>query len=464
MRTCKLLAAVFFIFFTFNVAHACSCGPNGPPCNYAGSTGAIFLGRVVGSTERKTYVDNQGNKIVLDTGKVRFLVQENFKGVSGYEVEVYSGGPCGVSFIRNESYVVYAHRIKEDNILITSMCSRTRHITGATEDLEYFRGLANAKPGGTIYGKLKRMIGDTHHGPSEEGPKMAGVKITVTGEGKTIETTTNDAGEFRLTGLTPGDYDAVPQLPDNLAAVSNRDTDDNFGRFTGRRPIRLADRGCGEIDFVVQFSGVISGKVVEVDGQPANKVQVNLLSEADGDKDWSTWTDKDGNYEFRMVQPGSYLLGFNLRWAPEKDDPYPKNFYPGVKTRSEAALVTVGEGEKLKGYDMTLPPQLQAQPLRVTVVWPDGSPAVGVTVVYEMNEATSNGERIETDRSGSAIIDLFQNYYYVIYADAERNGKDFYSTPVEVFADKKLKPLKFVLNKKGYGFEAAEALKRESPN
>lgn len=466
MRTINHLTALFFILFAVEAAYACSCMRPGPPCSYYGKADAIFLGRVVGSVQQKT-IDSNGEKITFDVGTIRFLVQENFKGAPGYEVEINSGtggGDCGFWFLRNQSYVVYAWRSSEDNKLYTNICTRTSPESEAKEDLEYLRGLANAKAGGTLYGELRRIIGDPEHGPLKEGPKMAGVKIVVTGQDKKIEAVTNDSGEFRVTGLPPGDYDAVPQLPDNLAATSNRDERDNFGRFTGRRPVTLTDRSCDAISFTVQFSGIVSGKVVQANGEPAKEVQVNLALGEDEEKYWYTWTDKEGRYEFPRVQPGGYLLGFNLRWAPDKDDPYPKTYYPGVKTRSEASLITVGEGEKLKGYDMTLPPRLSERELKVTVVWPDGSAAVGVGVGYQVNsEVSSPGERIETDEQGTAVLRVFENYRYIIYSTAERNEKDFHSKPIEVLVDKNLKPLKFVLDKEGYGYEESEALKRKRP-
>lgn len=466
MRTYKFFTAALFIVFTFNAAYACSCMRAGPPCNYYGQASAIFLGRVVGSAERKSYVDENGNKMVYDVGTIRFLVQENFKGAPGYEVEIHSGtggGDCGYWFLRNESYVVYAYRSSEDNKLYTNICTRTTHVSHAEEDLTYLRGLANAKPGATLYGSVVRLIGDTYHGPFKEGPKMAGVKVVITGEGQTIETETNENGEYRVTGLPTGDYDAFPQLPDGLGAASRHDRRDDFGRFTHREPVHLSDRGCGEASFTVRFDGRVSGKVVDAAGEPAKEIQVNLVSGDDGEKDWWTWTDKDGRYEFVMVQPGSYLLGFNLRWAPDDKDPYPRTFYPGVKTRTEASLITVGEGEKLKGYDMTLPSRLSNRQLTVTVVWPDGKPALGVNVSIEMNEATSLGSRAETDRKGAAVLALFENHSYIIYAHAERQEKDFHSPPIEVFVDKNIKPIKLILSKEGYGYEDVDALKRKPP-
>lgn len=467
MRLFQLLAVVTLIFLAFDVAAACSCAPNRAPCNYYGDASAIFVGRVTGAAEQRTVTDQSGNKVTYDVGTIRFLVLENFKGASGYEVEISSGtggGDCGYWFQRNETYLVYGYLIKDTNKLYTHICTRTRPLSRATEDLEYLRSLAGAKPGATLYGSLYRYIGDPEYGPVQEGPKMAGVKIVITGEGKTIEAVTNDKGEYRVSGLSPGEYDAFPQLPDNLSAVSSRDEKDNFGRFTGRERIRLTDLACSEENFSVEFNGTISGRILDSAGEPAREVHLRLGREDDPDKERWTWTDKEGYYEFVRVPPGSYLLGFNLTWAPDKDGPYPRTFYPGVKTREEAALITVGEGEKLKGYDMTLPPRLSQREVKVSVVWPDGRPAAGVMVYYEMNDVTDLGDRVETDTKGRASVTLFDNYHYIIYATVERNGKDVHATPIEIFVDKSLKPLRFVLSKKGYGLDEREALKRKPTN
>jgi hypothetical protein len=203
--------------------------------------------------------------------------------------------------------------------------------------------------------------------------------------------------------------------------------------------------------------------VLDAEGKPVKEIQLNLVPENNGDKERWTWTNEEGRYEFRLVQPGSYLLGFNLKWVPDKDDPYPKTYYPGVKTRSEAALITVGEGERLKGYDMTLPPKLTEREVTVTVVWPDGKPAVGVDVYYEISEGTSSGEAVKTDKQGKAVLSLFENYRYILSSTTERNNKDVHSAPVEIVVDKRLEPLKFVLDKPGYGYDEQRALKRKSP-
>lgn len=461
-----LPVALLLVLGTFEVTSACSCMTPDPPCGEYGEADAIFLGRVVGSAERKSYTDDNGNKTVYDVGRIRFLVQESFKGVSSYEVEIHSGtggGDCGYWFLRNESYVVYAYRSSETNKLFTNICTRTVHLSRAKEDLEFLRGVGNSKPGATLSGKLIRYIGDREHGPVEEGPKMAGVKILIKGAGQTFEAVTNASGEYRITGLPAGEYDVFPQLPDNLGAIASRDTVDRHGSYSGHKPITLSDRACGEMSFSVQFSGVVSGKIVDAKGEPGKEVQVNLVLADEPDKEWSAWTDDEGRYEFHMVQPGNYLLGLNLKWAPDKDDPYRRTYYPGVSDKSEAALIVMGEGEKLKGYDLTLPPRLVERELKVTVVWPDGKPAAGASVRAEITEGTSLGETVNTDENGIAVLKLFDKYRYILLAVGDRREKDVHADPVELLVGKDMKPLRFVLNHRGYGYEKVRALKEKSP-
>lgn len=458
--------ALLLVLGAFEVASACTCARPDPPCGEYGEADAIFLGRVVGSAERKSFTDHSGNKVVYDVGRIRFLVQESFKGVSGYEVEIHSGtggGDCGYWFLRNESYVVYAYKSSEANKLFTSICTRTTHVTEAKEDLDFLRKVGDSTPGATLYGQLNRYIGDREHGSVEEGPKMAGVKILIKGAGQTFEAVTNASGEYRITGLPAGEYDAFPQLPPNLGAIAGRDTVDRHGSYSGHKPITLSERSCGEMSFSVQFSGVVGGKIVDAKGEPGKEVQVNLVLADEPDKEWSAWTDDEGRYEFHMVQPGNYLLGLNLRWAPDKHDPYRRTYYPGVNDKSEAALIVMGEGEKLKGYDLTLPPRLVERELSVTVVWPDGKPAAGATIRFEMNEGTSLGEAVKTDEKGMAVINLFDKYRYILLATGERREKDVHADPVELLVGKDMKPVRFVLNHQGYGYEKVRALKEKSP-
>src|SRR4030095_16106645 len=94
-------APLCLILLCFDLAYGCSCAAPIAPCAAVGDATAVFRGRVVSSAQRKSDVDDNGNKTVYDVGTIRFLVEENFKGAAAYEVEIHSGtggGDCGYWF------------------------------------------------------------------------------------------------------------------------------------------------------------------------------------------------------------------------------------------------------------------------------------------------------------------------------------------------------------------------------
>jgi hypothetical protein len=48
---------------------------------------------------------------------------------------------------------------------------------------------------------------------SDEGNALAGVSVTLTGPGVSESRRTNDSGQFRFLGVTPGDYQLGAKLP-----------------------------------------------------------------------------------------------------------------------------------------------------------------------------------------------------------------------------------------------------------
>jgi hypothetical protein len=59
---------------------------------------------------------------------------------------------------------------------------------------------------------------------------------------------------------------------------------------------------------------------------------------------------------------------------------------------------------------MTLPPRLRERQLKVAVVWPDGRPAAGAYLYFEINEKSS-GQRVQADKDGIATIKVFDNLH-----------------------------------------------------
>ena len=135
-------AALMAFAFCFSplwaaVAGACSCAEPPPPRVALERAMAVFTGKVVriekAEVERRATVE----------------VEKNFKGAGGKTVVVNTGlggGDCGYGFKEGQRYLIYAHG--EPNALSTNICTRTRHIDDAEQDLKELGPLPAGPRGG----------------------------------------------------------------------------------------------------------------------------------------------------------------------------------------------------------------------------------------------------------------------------------------------------------------------------
>ncbi|MES1258121.1 MAG: carboxypeptidase regulatory-like domain-containing protein [Acidobacteriota bacterium] len=114
------------------------------------------------------------------------------------EIEIATGlggGDCGYPFQNGQDYVVYAGQNGTGG-LETGLCSRTRPLKDAREDMEYFAAMANA-PATSELRVLTAYPGT---------PAKPGVTIVAEREGSRYRAFTDASGDARFTGLAPGEY------------------------------------------------------------------------------------------------------------------------------------------------------------------------------------------------------------------------------------------------------------------
>jgi len=134
MRKIILLLFIVGSLLVVNTAivNACSCVQPAPPKESLEQSTAVFAGKVID-------IDVPSGIIVssADPVKVTFEVSKIWKGPD-YETLVLTtardGASCGYGFKENEEYIVYAYG--EENKLSTGICSRTRLLANAQEDLQ----------------------------------------------------------------------------------------------------------------------------------------------------------------------------------------------------------------------------------------------------------------------------------------------------------------------------------------
>ena len=159
MKKVFIVIATLCLFSIPSTIFACGCGPSDPPTEFNRAT-AVFIGRMLGGTEKLSVKDERGKPRFIEAGDLRFAVEEVFKGRVGDEATIKiasnvgtSCGPYGLQ--RGERYVVYAYADESDEkILHSGVCTRTM-ATGskyAKDDLDFLRNLPPPGVGGNIRG------------------------------------------------------------------------------------------------------------------------------------------------------------------------------------------------------------------------------------------------------------------------------------------------------------------------
>lgn len=115
-----------------DTARACSCESPKSPAQELERAAAVFAGKVVEIMSHKQTADP------FLTIEVVFNVETIWKGAGDKTVSVFTSAHsdnCGYRFKRGRTYLVYAYRHLGGQVS-TSICSRTRRLKNAHEDLK----------------------------------------------------------------------------------------------------------------------------------------------------------------------------------------------------------------------------------------------------------------------------------------------------------------------------------------
>jgi hypothetical protein len=341
-----------------------------------------------------------------------------------------------IPFRLGGQYLVYAY--SHQGKLGTSICTRTRPLSDAAEDLDYIKGLSKAAPGGTIFGEAK--LRRPSRGEEYPLPPLKDAKIVIKGPDKQFERKTDAEGKFSISGLPAGKYKVRIELREGLSSYD-----------TGAE-VELLDRGCRGTYFEAEPDTRITGRVLDAQGLPAADVLMELVGlNRWEDKAFPVFvrTDKEGRYELKLLKPARYYLGVRIHGsAGSTYVPYPQTYYPGVKDRSQATVITLAEGQRLALEELILPPRFIERTLNGIVVDPDGTPVAGALVWLKERQYNDQDMpyRRETDGEGRFSYQVFEGIKYELQANvdtAERRVKQ--SAPLEIVITSNPEPIKLVL-------------------
>jgi prealbumin domain-containing protein len=456
MKRMYIVSALLAFCMIPHVARGCSC-LTGTPAIEFNRAKTIFIGRMLGGTEKLSGHNQDGTIYPIEAGHVRFAVEEVFKGSLGGEttVEIASmkGTSCGdYGLKRGEHYIVYAYAgDKDPDTLYTGVCTRTAPADSnwAKEDLDFLRNLPLPGTGGNLEG---RVWADLKAGGATP---LADVKVRVRGDDHNVAiVTTNRKGEFELKNLKAGVYSVEPDLPKNY--WSNHKT----------AQVKVDDRGTAVVGFEAYLNGKIAGRLVDKDGHEFNSAFLHL--EAGEVKSvYGHSTGNAGSFEAVGVPPGEYIIYLEMQGSDYKQKR--KFYYPGTFDRADAELIKLGLGDAVDGLQFALPENFKVRTIQGQVFWPDGQPASKVQVMLLCpKSAKADGFHIEftptvgvADEQGRFQLEGFTGEVYWVEARGGKmnGGKDgkneefvyVHSPTNRIVVNENLENIKLVLSEKGLG-------------
>jgi len=318
----RLFAATVLACMTVGTERlaACTCIQSGPACQETWRAGAVFVGRVVEIVPQAEQRQIGSSTIASTVFRVRLQATERFRGDLKETVDLFtetSSSACGYEFVQGRSYLIYAHWQQTLSRWSTSICSRTRPVEDAREDLAYLRGPATQPSGlGMLQGTATREDPDPAHEYREFWRKpYANARIIVESVGTKAtaryETRTGPDGRYSI-AVPAGKYSVTPILPATLY---------NWPL----RPVDVLDvRGCADASFAVRSDGRIAGRIVDTSGAPVAHLSVEALelraaAQPYYGSNMRAITDATGKFEFTRLPPDTYRLGFDLRKEPRAD-------------------------------------------------------------------------------------------------------------------------------------------------
>ncbi|HVG32716.1 MAG TPA: carboxypeptidase-like regulatory domain-containing protein [Pyrinomonadaceae bacterium] len=446
-RWCIFAFVIMLLACFSGSARACTCTfsfAGSQPCQVYWGAGAVFTGLVTNVSTIP--LDLGDGRSGYQQRLVRFDLDEAFHGVKGRTAEVITGmggGDCGYDFKEGERYFVYAYKDPKDNTLHVGICGRTRTLAMATADLEYARRVAKGNSDAILYGIVLRYTRDSYLAYGER-KGMEGISVIAESKDKRFNLVTDGEGRFQLDGVPAGTYRVRAELPEGMSKAAEQ-------------PVVIAPGRCAAAEFLTTSLGSIKGKLFDSGGEPAPQIALTLLpAKTDGkEEQWrgreiSARTDQEGLYSFTQIPSGQYVIAVNFEGQPgTHDPPYPRSYYPGVKSLAGAKIIDITEGQELEVESFNLPPRLKERTIEGVVEWPDGRPAVGANITLEYTERQWMETNGSADHEGRFSIKGFEGFRYLVHADYDDNGKPMHAEPVELFVTNDNLPLRLIITRPG---------------
>jgi len=179
-------------------------------------------------------------------------------------------------------------------------------------------------------------------------------------EDNSYTTLTNTEGSFKIEGVKPGRYNVRVERTGFLEADKHRN------RYHSHALTLKPSQELKDLVFRMQAAAVITGKIVDADGDPVLNATIEIIRQRSGrpytpSRFYGQERTNDlGEYRIPNLPPGRYLILAHVWWprvaapAGDKDADSSKletvhapTYYPGTMDKSQAATIEVHAGDQV---------------------------------------------------------------------------------------------------------------------
>lgn len=441
MKILSICLAIFVLLFLTPVAYGSDCTIPTPEIAFESAT-MVFIGKMIGGTEKNIGVNKDASRPALEAGDVTFEIdafdtfKEHIGGRRSVIVKVPNredGEPYGL--VPGEKYFVYAYANGENpyDTFYTGPCTRTALLAKAEEDIEFIRRLREIG-----YGTIKGYVSLNTH--LIEGPySLPNISLNLIGPDQNSRVIEMDkSGNFEVTGLRAGIYRLTPHLPADYESTKESEE------------VTIAGFVISYRSFTAQYKSRVFGTVQDASGEGFDQNAVYL--ENSTTRVPGGLLDQDGSFEIEGVPPGEYVMYMEFRSEGLYETR--KYYYPGTYEAARATKIKVGLSDLKNGLKFTLPAEFRVRTVSGTVVWPSAKPAQGVIALLSCTDGgfiPPKYRPIITDKNGRfSLRGITGDTYWIQALGAKENGTPVHSRPVKIVLTKGLADLKLVLSRPGF--------------
>ena len=348
--------------------------------------------------------DGDDRQMVFQEQSVRIRVEEAFKGVfAGQTIELDQGADdCSAKFTTGQRAVFYLHSGTARSWIVPACAHSLGSADSSGDDLLFLGALPKSAAGTRLSGTVE-LYEDL---PAQAFKKIGGVpnvRVNISGPlGLTREVMTNLDGAYELYGLRPGKYSVGVEVPSGLKI--------RFPLVTGSAPVQgdntaveLTQDGGASVGFVLQADTQLSGRMLDAKGTPITGVCIDLEPLEGRGENGAHFFDcskAGGVFKMAMMSPGKYWLIARDSVALDRLKSKSSLYYPGVRERERATIVSIEAGKYLDHLDIQLPSPEKRYKVEGRFQFADGAPVADATVTFT-SPKSGYTETTETSADGS---------------------------------------------------------------